>query len=428
MKRWVDGAALAAGAGYAVLAWLARAPGEPNPWAFLALAGAIQLLAVGVFVLLGRRAAALSGRRVLGYALVFRLIGVVGGPFLEDDHFRYLWDGYRFAEDGTPYGAPPEAWFGDPGVPGEYRMILDQVNNPDLPTVYGPTAQVLFLLARYLSPARITGLQILLVGFDLLLIALLLRLAPTRAVLLHAFSPLVVKEVAFAAHPDGFAVCLLFAAVVLSLRRRFSGASLILAFAVGAKVFALAAAPFVLCRAGWRHRAAFLATLTLLYLPFVLQGGTDLSTLLVMAREWQFNAPVFGVLAMWLPDGAARIVCGTLFLSVAALLFERFRRESATVFRGDLLFGALLVLAPVVNPWYLLFVLPFSVVHPTPWAWTASGSVLLSYLTGLNLNDLSLHPYGHPDWVLPVEYGLIGLAAVAGFARRRLRGRFGSRR
>ena len=72
-----------------------------------------------------------------------------------------------------------------------------------------------------------------------------------------------------------------------------------------------------------------------------------------------------------------------------------------------------------MNPWYLLWVLPFAVVRPSPWAWTASVAVLLSYATGLNLQDMNLHPFGHPWWVRPVEYGAIALAVAIGTLSRR---------
>ncbi len=411
-----DAAALLAAAGFAVLA---VSPGEPGAWTFLWIALAIQAVGVGAFFL-GR---GVSARRVFAYAVAFRLIGVAGGPFLEDDWFRYLWDGYRFAEDGTPYGSPPEAWFGDPDVPEDFRMLLDQVNYPELPTIYGPTAQVAFLAAHLMTPARILGLQILLAVFDLLLVVLLLKLAPARAVLLYAFSPLVVKEIAFTAHPDGLAVCLLFAAILLARRRWFLGAGGALALAVGAKALALALVPFVLIRAPLRAWIAFGAALGLLYLPFALKGATDLGTLGVFVQEWRFNAPVFAAFEGVVPDSALRALWAVSFLAVFAVLLARHRRDPDALPRGDWLYGALLVLGPVVNPWYLLFVLPFAVARPSLWAWTASGAVLASYLTGLNLNDLSLHPFGHPAWVLPVEYGLIALAAVIDWRRSRTRSR-----
>ena len=63
-------------------------------------------------------------------------------------------------------------------------------------------------------------------------------------------------------------------------------AGVCLAFAVGTKVFALLLVPFVLARAPARTWLALAGTLAALYLPFVLQGGTDLPTLAVFAATW----------------------------------------------------------------------------------------------------------------------------------------------
>ena len=408
----VDAAGLGCALAYGGLAWLARQPGEPPLSSFLGIAAGAALLTFALYAYLRRRpAGALPVGRLLGWAVVFRLCGLVGGPIYEDDFYRYLWDGYRFAETGTPYGVAPEAFFTDPVVPAVFQRILDQVNYPELPTIYGPVTELLFLAAYGLRPGSVAALQALLIVVDLLVIGLLLRLAPARAVLLYAWCPLVVKEVAFTAHPDIAAVGLLLAAVVLAQSDRLRVAAACLALAVGAKVLALLLVPFVLMRARLVDWGVFAAVLGSLYLPFVWQGGTDLPTLLVFAREWEFNAALFGLLSPWMPVAHARATCGLVLACALAWYYARYRRSAAaTVPRGDWIYGALLALWPVVNPWYLLWLLPFAVIRPSAWAWTASVAVMLAYVTGLNLDDLQMDPFGHPVWVRPFEYGLILLA------------------
>ena len=410
--RPVDAAGLGCVLAYGGLAWLARQTGEPPLPLFLGIAASAALLTFGLYAYHGRRAAEpLPVGRLLGWAVVFRLCGLVGGPIYEDDFYRYLWDGYRFAQAGTPYGVAPEAFFTDPTVPAAFQRILDQVNYPELPTIYGPVTELLFLAAYGLRPGSVAALQALLVVVDLLAIGLLLRLAPARAVLLYAWCPLVVKEVAFTAHPDIAAVALLLAAVVLAQRQRLRAAAVCLALAVGAKVLALLLVPFVLVRARLVDWGVFAAVLASLYLPFVWQGGTDLPTLLVFAREWEFNAALFGLLSPWMPVAYARAACGLALAGGLAWYYSRYRRSApTTVPRGDWVYGALLALWPVVNPWYLLWLLPFAAIRPSAWAWTASVAVLLAYVTGMNLDDLQMDPFGHPVWVRPVEYGLILLA------------------
>ena len=220
-----------------------------------------------------------------------------------------------------------------------------------------------------------------------------------------------IKEIAFTAHPDGVAVFLVLAAIVLVRKDRIYGAAIFLALAVGAKVLALLVIPFILVRARLRVWGIFLGTLALIYLPFVLQGSTDLETLLVFTREWEFNAALFSLLKPWVPNATARIICGFV-LAIAIGIYYLVYRWSAhgTIVRGDWIYGGLFALWPVVNSWYLLWLLPFAAIRPSAWAWMASVAVLLSYITGLNLNNMEMHPFAHPDWVRPLEYGLILLA------------------
>jgi len=420
----IDAAGFGCVLAYGVLAWSARQSGEPSLILFLAVAVWAALLVFGLYAYHRRNPGeAIPLGRLIGWAILFRICGLFGGPIYEDDFYRYLWDAFRFAQDGTPYGVAPEAFFADPGVPDRFQRILDQVNYPELPTIYGPVTQLIFLLGYGLSPGSIIALQVPLILFDLLAIGLLLRMAPPRAVLLYAWCPLVIKEIAFTAHPDGVAVSLLLAAVVLGQRKRLRGAAVCLALAVGAKVLALLLVPFVLVRARPVHWAVFSGTLALLYLPFVLQGGTDLGTLLVFAREWEFNAALFSFLKPWMSNAAARATCGlALAVGLTWYLTVYRRSASASVPRGDWIYGGLLALWPVVNAWYLLWLLPFAVIRPSAWAWTASVAVLLSYVTGLNLDDLQMEPFGHPWWVRPVEYGLIMLAMAYDVSRRVRRG------
>ena len=405
--------------GYAALAVLARQSGEPPLTAFFGLVAWTGLPVFGLYLLLRRRDEPLPVGRLLLWAAAFRLCGLLGGPFYEDDFWRYLWDGYRFATTGTPYGAAPEAFFVDPSVPPAMQSVLDGINYPDLPTIYAPVTQALFLLGYWLQPGNVTVLQALLIGVDLALVALLLRLAPARNVLLYAWCPLVVKEIAFTAHPDGLGACLLVAGVVLARERHWRGAALALGLAAGAKAFALVLAPLVLARAGLRWWLLCGATLAAVYAPFALQGASDLVSLQTFAEEWAFNPALFALAQGVLPPFEARLALGLLFAAFWGWYGLAHARRGSGLPRGDWIFGALLAVSPVINPWYLLWLLPFAAVYPSIWAWTASVAVLLGYVTGLNLQDYQMHPFAQPPWARALEFGLILAALAADFARWR---------
>ena len=415
----VDAAGIGCLAAYGLLAWLARQPGEPALAAFLAIAGWAALLTFALYA--HHRNRPLPVARLIFWAIAFRIAGLLGGPFYEDDFYRYLWDAYRFAQDGTPFGVAPEDFFMDASVPETFQRVLDQINNPHLATIYGPVTQLAFLLGYALAPGSVVALQAIFILCEALLIAMLVRLAPARGVLLYAWCPLVVKEIAFTAHPDSLGVCLLLAAVVLAHRQRLGIAALLLALAVGAKIFALLLVPFVLMRARAIHWLVFVAALALIYAPFALLGGSGMETMRTFALEWRFNAALFDLLTLLLPDFPARLAAGLILLGFWLWCYRRQRRAVDAVPRGDWIYGAMLFLAPVVNPWYCIWLLPFAAIYPSAWAWTASVALLLSYVTGLNLADWQLHPYAQPVWVRPLEFGAVALALGWDLLRRRER-------
>ena len=421
---YVDAVGVWCALGYAALAVLARQPGEPPLPAFFLLVAWTGLPVLGLYLHFRRREEPFPLGRLIFWAIAFRICGLAGGPFYEDDFYRYLWDGYRFATTGTPYGAAPEAFFIDPGVPPAMQSVLHGINHPDLPTIYAPVTQAIFLLGYWLQPGSVAVLQAILIALDLAAVALLLRLAPARNVLLYAWCPLVIKEIAFTAHPDGAGACLLLAAVVLGRDRRWLVAALTLGLAAGAKAFGLVLAPLVLAGAGIRHWLLFAATVAAVYAPFALSGGSELASLQVFAREWEFNSFLFGLLKTTLPPFEARLALGLAFAAFWGWYHvTHFRSPERGIPRGDWIFGALLAASPVINPWYLLWLLPFAAVFPSIWAWTASLAVLLGYVTGLNLQDYGMHPYGQPPWARGLEFGLILCGLGCDLIRRRWYGR-----
>lgn len=405
---------------YGGLAWFSVHPQLLSPAVFYGLLGCGFVLSVLAF----RFARAVSPLQLLCWAAVFRLIGCMGEPLLEDDFYRYLWDGYRFFQTGSPYGLAPAAFFGDGTLPQGFINVLAQINYPQIPTIYGPTLEYSFLLAHLIAPAQVWPLQLLYSLLDLALVALLLRMAAVRWVLLYAWSPLVIKELAFTAHPDGVGVFLLVLALFWRQRHFFAGAAVALALSVGAKVFAWLLVPFVLWRMPSRYWAVFVLALAGLYLPFLLQGGSgsgsDLAGLQVFVQRWQFNGSLFPLLSQWFEPIAVKVFLAALFLAVYGSLFWRHCRGEWQMPRGDWLFGAFFLVAPVVNAWYLLWLLPFAVLYPRYWSWTASVAVLLSYLVGINFNSVGALPLlGLPGWVILTEYSAVAAAVLFDLWRAR---------
>lgn len=403
----VDGAGIVCFLAYITLAWLSL------NISFLSLQNYYLLLVICFMATLVAFIAAdeqsLTPMKLLLWAACFRLVGVCGYPLWEDDFFRYMWDAYRFYEAGSPYGIAPASFFGDSSIPQMFYQVLAQVNYPDVPTIYGPSLQYTFLLTHLLAPAQVWVLQVIYASIDMGMIMLLLRLANVRWVLLYAWSPLVIKELAFTAHPDGFGALLMLFALYCRQQGLFAISVSALAISVGAKIFALLMVPFILWRLAFRYWALFALILFALYLPFIWHhGASDMAGLLVFASEWQFNSSVYAFLRQWFEPQVVKLLLGMMFVFIYARVFWQHQQQDQWhVPRGDILFGVFLLIAPVVNAWYLVWLLPFAVLYPSLWSWTFSVAVLLSYIVGINFDSTEVAPFEIPLWVLMLEYGVV---------------------
>lgn len=178
----IDAAGLGCALGYGVLAWAARQPGAPSSLLFFGVTDWASLLTFGHYVYTrGRPPGAIDGRAA------DRLGG--GVPALRTSRRPLLRGRVLSLPQGrVPFRAGRNALRSgtgdvlqrDPSVAAAFQRILNQVNYPELPTIYGPVTDVLFRAGHVLRPGRETALQATLVLIDLVTIVLLLRLAPAR--------------------------------------------------------------------------------------------------------------------------------------------------------------------------------------------------------------------------------------------------------
>ncbi len=410
---------------YGIQAFLSRdSSGYYELAAFLGGFGTAAAIVLGYWFWLWKNERHLSFASLFVWACIFRLIGVWGEPILEDDYFRYLLDACLFVTYGSPYGIEPESLFSVNLLTPACEEMLTGVNNPHLATIYGPFLQYVFAFSHLLSPVNLDLLQFIIVLFDLTVVYMLGKLAPARTVLLYAWCPLVIKEFSFTAHPDVIGVCLLLAAFIARNQSRHAIACLLVGLAVCTKIFALAAIPFFLYRQQLRYWFILPATVVVLYLPFLIhQQQSDLEILTHFAKTWQFNAPVFQFLSEMLTDQRARYVCLMVFLCWYGYYFRRYQTVSrpTDIPRMDWIFGMLLLLSPVVNAWYWVWVLPFAVIWPSAWAWTASVTIALSYVIGLNLQESNLSDYQVAGFAQLVQILSVSVALVIDYRYGRFR-------
>ena len=364
-------------------------------------------------------------RAVWIWGVLFRAAGFFGEPLLEDDWARYLWDGRQFVVSGNPYATTPAEHFADKTVPEPFERILDEINNPDVRTIYAPVCEYAFALSHVIAPGRLWPWKLMLLAADLLTLGLLLRMVPPSHALLYAWCPLLIQETAFTAHPDSLWVYFLVAALHAFSKENHGRMAVCCGLALATKIFALLIVPFLLVRAAWKFRALALVVSSAAYLPFWLQGSTaDFAGLRAMSGDWEFNSAVFAWLAHFTGSAAAKGITLAAFTIVWGMLLWRWIRvqePAEELPRGDWIFGAFFLLSAVVNPWYLIALLPFVVLRPSLWGVGALAVVTLSYAHGLYASEPSLAPYELPGWVRPLELGLVTVLLFVGRRWFRLR-------
>ncbi len=420
----IHAAGAVAGVAWALLAWRSHQAGAPPLLPMLAVVG-VAWVALGTA---WRFAPSASARALIGWAVVFRVAAGCALPVMEDDHHRFLWDGYRFASTGNPYATAPRASFDDATVPPEFRAMLDRINHPDVPTIYGPALQWAFRLCHAIAPGQLWPWKLVQLAAELALIALLWRGLPVRGRLLLAWCPLAIFEIGFNVHPDVLAIAPLVAAWWLGRRGWIVAAGAAMGLALAAKIFAVLLAPFVLWRLGWRAWLAAAAVVVACYAPFWLRGSAaDLAGLRAIAAEWEFNSSVYALVAAVSSPVEARMICGLAFAAIGLVLFARWRAaaKSRPVLApdplppGESVYGFFLLFSAVANPWYALWLWPFVAVRPSSMGIAALSAVSLAYVTGLNLGDAALGNFGHPWWLRPVEFGVIALVAAWAWRKRK---------
>lgn len=365
-----------------------------STWSLLVAAA---FLSGGGLLLLWRRDA-LSLAEVLWGALVLRLAFLPLLPGLTDDPFRYIWDGWLQLEGINPYKFVPS----DPALKAfQDTDLYEKLNSQEYYSIYPPLSQGFFALgALFYNGSWVPAYYVLKAVFvvvELGGVLLLSRLTTARNVLLYAWNPLVLIEVAGQGHTEALLIPFLFLALWAVRRKKGGLASVAIAGAGFVKIYPFALGPYLLRRFGWRAvwpGALMVVGLSIPYAaPYALshvKASVDL-----FAELFEFNAGLYYFVKhlLWAWTGAdwsktiGPVFRGLFLTSLPVLyLLDAWRDWS---FRRAclLLLGTFLLLSTTVHPWYLLPVIGLGVMGPRPswhWLWLGACSIgtYLFYVDG----------------------------------------------
>jgi alpha-1,6-mannosyltransferase len=339
----------------------------------------------------------------------------------DDDIYRYVWDGRVQRLGHNPYIVVPS----DPALAGLHTPETRTLNHPDLPSPYPPGAELFF---RGVTAIResVFALKVAFIVCDLAIVLVLLDILRRSGqgahwVLAYAWNPLLATEVAGSGHIDIVGVLLLLVSAAALARRWRAAAAVAFGLAVAVKLLPIVLLPLYWKRVRVRDGVLAAIVVGLLYVPFLNHGRIPLGSLGIYVQSFRFNDPVFAVIERVV---APRVAAGLAVLAgflVAIWMRRRSAELSPDLFAWPM--AASLLCAPVVYPWYLLWLLPFvrsaSTVPLVMWTVSIIPTYYVWHLRALG------HPWVLPGWIMPLEYGAVVTTGVM-FAHRWLRQPAGS--
>jgi alpha-1,6-mannosyltransferase len=338
-------------------------------------------------------------------------------PGLDDDIHRYVWDGRVQRLGYNPYIVVPS----DPALAGLHTPETRTLNNPDVPSPYPAGAQLFFRAVTAIHES-IFALKVAFVVCNLAIVLVLLDLLGCSGqgahwVLAYAWNPLLATDVAGSGHIDIVGVLLLLVSVAALVRRWRVVAALAFGLAVSVKFLPMVLLPLYWKRVRMRDAALAAIVVGLLYAPFFNHGRIPLGSLGTYVQRFRFNDPVFATLER---VAAPQLVAGLAVL--VGFLTAIWMRSRAQAWSSDAFawpMAASLLCAPVVYPWYLLWLLPFlrSASTLPIIIWTVS--IIPTYYVW-HLRTLG-RPWLVPGWILLLEYGSVAVAAAIIALRRSTR-------
>jgi alpha-1,6-mannosyltransferase len=382
--------------------------------ASLTLAGIVYLLAIREFFATPR-----FSRRVVVIGLVLAAVWHV--EFLrvpsgaDDDIHRYVWDGRLQRLGYNPYIVVPS----DPAVKGLHTPETRTLNNPDLPSPYPAGAQLFFRAVTAIQESTF-ALKVAFVICEFAIVFVLLDvLRCTRQgahlVLAYAWNPLLAIEVAGTGHIDIVGALFLVVSAAALGRRWRATAAVGLGLAIAVKLLPVVLLPLYWKRVRIRDAALAAAVVALLYVPFLNHGRIPIGSLGTYLQSFRFNGPVFAALDQVAPT---QLLAGLTVL--VGLVTATWLRSAAPECSPDLFawpMAASLLCAPVVFPWYLLWLLPFLTSASTLVIILWTVSIIPTYVMW-HLRTLG-RPWGSlPGWVMLLEYGCVATAGAMIALRR----------
>ncbi len=281
-------------------------------------------------------------------------------PIGSDDYYRYLWDGKVYANGINPYLYAPN----DSKLKSLHSSILpERVNYPEIKTIYFPVSQLLFKYNYLLNGEETIILKLFYLFFDLVIICslfFLLRkfLIDLKYLLIYAAIPLVNYQFYIDAHIDIVGAALMLSSISFYFYNKKLLSLLLLGLSVSVKPTGFLLLPFLFQNEiGIKNKiqATVLPLLIFLitFLPYLFEA-TPIDTFINYTIKWTFNGMIYNAISIFISDNIIiRSTCAIIYIFILAFLYFSKMELISKIYLALFL---LLLLSPVVHPWYLFWI------------------------------------------------------------------------
>ena len=340
-------------------------------------------------------------KTILIYFSCFSLVFIISAPFLSDDLYRYLWDGYVINNGLNPYTYPPEHFFNS--ALANSFPYSDLINHPEYSTVYLPVNQILFgLFTMVYTDITLFKAQFFICMLPSMYFLYKIDTYHNCQLKLFAFvclHPLFLYEVISSAHIDSFSLMFLLISYYYYLKKKETISAAYLAISACIKPVSL----IILLTTKQYKLFLIIGLFSAFFLVYL--ATIDHSGFIAYSKHWHFGHPIFLPLHSFFPlieKYSLKLVC--FILSLALFLKPLLKH---TELHLKIVYSLLLILfsSPVIYPWYFLPILPFIFLFKKPALLFLVYSLPLSYIVLIRYFSEQIWQESLVATILP--YGII---------------------
>lgn len=322
--------------------------------------------------------------------LLARVVLIPSSPILEDDFYRYMWDGAVTANVFNPYvHSPQDVLDKNINVPDkildlakESGEVINKINHPKIKTLYPALSQLTFAVSYLIFPWSVVGWKFVMLIGDILLLFFLIRILkelklPIVFISIYWLNPIVLHEFFNTGHYDLFALLFVAISIYYFLKNKYLTSSVMIALAVGFKLWPVLIFPIFLRRLTiqkWKfvlNGIVFSLIVFIIFIPVLLAGYDENQGFMKYAANWINNAAFYTLLKDGIElftttfkiyyvcaDCVARWIVGGIVFITLLFLIRKPAKDNLDIADKILMIIAIsFLISPTQFPWYLTWMI-----------------------------------------------------------------------